>query len=185
MGDYISREALKEAFDNADADVCESSPDGSCDWGFGRKNINDVIDGVPAADVEPVRRVRLAEREEQYVEEFGWFRWVSCLNCYSGFDITGHPRYCPYCGGKAVLDGENKGVTEAEAMAEIRATRANLEAASEMENSSVNFDDFFASYEETDQVDGNQTDPESDHMESEETTPQDSDGPEKEQNGRT
>lgn len=56
MSDYISREALKESFDNADADVCESYPDGYCDWGFGRKNINDVIDGVPAADVEPVRR---------------------------------------------------------------------------------------------------------------------------------
>lgn len=55
MSNYISREALKEAFDNADADVCESYPDGYCDWGFGRKNINDVIDGVPAADVEPVR----------------------------------------------------------------------------------------------------------------------------------
>lgn len=49
MSDYISREALKEAFDNADADVCESYPDGYCDWGFGRKNINDVIDGAPAA----------------------------------------------------------------------------------------------------------------------------------------
>ena len=65
MSDHISREALKEAFDNADADVCESYSDGYCDWGFGRKNINDVIDGVPAADVEPVRRgnwnIRLAD----------------------------------------------------------------------------------------------------------------------------
>ena len=56
MSDYISREALKEAFDNADADVCESYPDGHCDWGFGRQNIRDVIASVPAADVEPVRR---------------------------------------------------------------------------------------------------------------------------------
>lgn len=56
MSDYISREKLKEALENADADVCESYPDGHCDWGFGRKNINDVIDGVPTADVEPVRR---------------------------------------------------------------------------------------------------------------------------------
>lgn len=56
MADYISREALKEAFGNADADVCESYPDGHCDWGFGRSNINAVIDGIPAADVEPMRR---------------------------------------------------------------------------------------------------------------------------------
>lgn len=33
MTDYISRAALKEAFDNADADVCESYPDGHCDSG--------------------------------------------------------------------------------------------------------------------------------------------------------
>ena len=76
MSDYISREALKEAFDNADADVCESYSDGYCNWGFGRKNINDVIDGVPAADVEPVgegsaathsvlRRQTLAERDAE------------------------------------------------------------------------------------------------------------------------
>lgn len=58
MSDYISREALKEAFGNADADVCESYPDGHCDWGFGRSNINAVIDGIPAADVEPVVRCR-------------------------------------------------------------------------------------------------------------------------------
>lgn len=47
MGDYISREVAKESFENADADVCESYPDGHCDWGFGRSNINDVICGVP------------------------------------------------------------------------------------------------------------------------------------------
>lgn len=54
-GYFVSREALTEAFENADADVCESFPDGYCDWGFGRENIREVIAGVPAADVEPVR----------------------------------------------------------------------------------------------------------------------------------
>lgn len=58
MSNYISREALKEAFDNADADVCESFPDGYCDWGFGRQTIRDVIASVPTADVEPVRHGR-------------------------------------------------------------------------------------------------------------------------------
>lgn len=43
MSDYISREALTEAFENADADVCESFPDGYCDWGFGNET------GAPAA----------------------------------------------------------------------------------------------------------------------------------------
>lgn len=58
MDEYISRRAAREAFENADADVCESYPDGACDWGFGMKNIQEVIDGIPAADVEPVRHGR-------------------------------------------------------------------------------------------------------------------------------
>ena len=37
MSDYISREAAQKAFENTDADVGESYPDGACDWGFGIK----------------------------------------------------------------------------------------------------------------------------------------------------
>lgn len=85
MSDYISREALKEAFDNADADVCESYPDGYCNWGFGRKNINDVIDGVPAADVEPVRRwipcsERLPETDGPYLVANKATGWIGVYN---------------------------------------------------------------------------------------------------------
>lgn len=54
MAEYIEREKLEKAFDDADPDVCESYPDGYSDWGFGRKNIRDVIRSVPAADVAPV-----------------------------------------------------------------------------------------------------------------------------------
>ena len=172
MSDYISREEAIVALKNAYL---------SCPEQRERLAVEACIvciKCIPAADVEPVRHVRLAEGDEQYVEEFGWFRWVRCLNCFRGFDITGHPRYCPYCGWKVVLEGENKGMAEAEAVAEVLATRAEQEASSETEGSSVNFDDFFASYEGTDQVDGNQTEPESDHMEAEETTTKDSDGPE-------
>ena len=72
MSDYISRKAAKEAFGNADADVCESYPDGHCDWGFGRSNINAVIDGIPAADEEPVRHwiprsERMPEVDDYYL----------------------------------------------------------------------------------------------------------------------
>lgn len=99
MSDHISREALKEAFDNADADVCESYSDGYCDWGFGRKNINDVIDGVPAADVEPVRHVTPIHcgMDEYYGE------WVRCPNC--DFDLnTSVAKFCGGCGAK--MDGD-------------------------------------------------------------------------------
>ena len=114
MSDYISREALREAFDNADADVCESYPDGHCDWGFGRKTVNEVIAGIPAADVEPVRHGRWEHKKNDY--SVAW-----CSECKGLFDTTWHGktakeyfaqfveayRYCPRCGGKMDLEDEN------------------------------------------------------------------------------
>lgn len=104
MSDYISREAaieeLRKAADCANCDAGAGGLCGFCDI----ENAARLINGIPAADVEPVRNVRIREGEEQYVEDFGWFRWDYCLNCGSGFNITGHLRYCPYCGGKAVLE---------------------------------------------------------------------------------
>lgn len=58
MAEYIDRQELEEAFDNADPDVCESYPDGYSEWGFGMGNVRDVIRGVPAADVAPVVRCK-------------------------------------------------------------------------------------------------------------------------------
>ena len=58
MAEYIERKALREAFDNADADVVEEHFDGTCDWGFGHQNILEVINSVPAAEVAPVRHGR-------------------------------------------------------------------------------------------------------------------------------
>lgn len=100
MSDYISREALKEAFDNADADVCESYSDGYCNWGFGRKNINDVIDGVPAADVEPVRHGEWLRTDDD------WSSLVTiqcsvcggewCFEVDEDVQLLGY-NYCPGC----------------------------------------------------------------------------------------
>ena len=109
MSDYISREALKEAFDNADADVCESYSDGYCNWGFGRKNINDVIDGVPAADVEPVRRGQWLRTDDD------WNSLVTiqcsacggewCFEVDEDVQLLGY-NYCPGCGCKMDLEDE-------------------------------------------------------------------------------
>ena len=99
MADYISREALKEVFENADADVCESYPDGHCDWGFGRKNINDVIDGVPTADVEPVRHGRWGQKKG------GFWEFAACSLCGEKTPTVGiAPNYCPNCGAKMDLE---------------------------------------------------------------------------------
>lgn len=54
MAEYFEREALLEALENADPDVYEDYGDGTVDWGFGRKNIQDMINGITAADVVPV-----------------------------------------------------------------------------------------------------------------------------------
>ena len=100
MNDYISREALKEVFENADADVCESYPDGHCDWGFGRKNINDVIDGVPTADVEPVRHGRW-EPGNQICPVCGEDKFK---DLYADIWSDWSPAYCPNCGAKMELE---------------------------------------------------------------------------------
>ena len=100
MSDYISREALAEAFENADADVCESFPDGYCDWGFGRQNIRDVIASVPTADVEPVRHVC---RKVWGIDEY-YGEWLRCPICgYS--DNANSAKYCGGCGAKMDLEG--------------------------------------------------------------------------------
>lgn len=107
MSDYISREAAKEAFLNADADVCESYPDGHCDWGFGRKNINDVIDGVPAADVEPVRhgKWRLIRR----MAASGEFECSVCgrIETFGRFNKPENNPYC-HCGAKMGLEDNHE-----------------------------------------------------------------------------
>lgn len=56
MAEYIDREAMLKALENAEPDVCENYPDGYSDWGFGLRNIRDLIKGIPAADVVPVVR---------------------------------------------------------------------------------------------------------------------------------
>lgn len=112
MDDYISRKAALEAFENADADVCESYPDGACDWGFGMKNIQEVIDGIPAADVEPVRRGRW---ECVYDDSTGETD-ITCSHCKNTRTVNGcfvstdgkscyfEDDYCPSCGAKMNLE---------------------------------------------------------------------------------
>lgn len=109
MSDYISREALEEAFENADADVCESFPDGYCDWGFGRQNIRDVIASVPAADVEPVRHGEWLRTDDD------WSSLVTiqcsacggewCFEIDEDVQLLGY-NYCPGCGCKMDLEDE-------------------------------------------------------------------------------
>ena len=91
MAEYIEMKKLEEAFDNADPDVCENYTDGHSDWGFGRKNVRDVIRGVPAADVAPVVHGRWV---------FGGDGCVICSECNEEESNDNHRNYCPNCGAK-------------------------------------------------------------------------------------
>lgn len=58
MAEYIERSAVFEQFDNADADVCETDDFGGVDYGFGMKNIKELINAIPAAEVAEVVRCK-------------------------------------------------------------------------------------------------------------------------------
>lgn len=61
-GDFVSREAVIEAFEDIDNDVCVSRPNVHCDWGEIREVIRDIISKIPTAETAPVQR------------------WISCKN---------------------------------------------------------------------------------------------------------
>ena len=112
MSDYISREAALEAFENADADVREDYRYGACDWGFGMKNIQKVLNSVPAADVEPVRHGRW----EGYIhsrycgrDKFGEPVYMDgtvyyCSNPKCRRKTVIKENYCPNCGTKMDME---------------------------------------------------------------------------------
>ena len=74
--EYIKRTAVFEQFDNADADVCETDDFGGVDYGFGMKNIKELINAIPAADVAPVVRCKDCQK----------FKTYACRMVASGYD---------------------------------------------------------------------------------------------------
>ena len=87
MTDYISREALKAAFEED---------------GHLSAYIEEMNDAIPAADVVEVKRGRWLEREDKY---YGWNVW-ECTACHEEFVLDeGTPveneyHFCPNCGAK-------------------------------------------------------------------------------------
>lgn len=85
MAEYIKRSAVFEQFDNADADVCETDDFGGVDYGFGMKNIKELINAIPAADVAPVVRCK----DCKHYDIGG-----SCIIC--GFQSRKPDDFCSY-----------------------------------------------------------------------------------------
>lgn len=97
MAEYIERTAVFEQFDNADADVCETDDFGGVDYGFGMKNVKELINAIPAADVAPVvHGVWVCVNK---IDPISGYRCSKCRRRV-GFDLT---PYCPNCGAK--MDG--------------------------------------------------------------------------------
>lgn len=99
MTEYIKRTAVFEQFDNADADVCETDDFGGVDYGFGMKNIKELINAIPAADVAPVVHGRW-EYTPQTFNTLGQIRCPFCAWWSLDQSIDGIYKYCPNCGAK-------------------------------------------------------------------------------------
>lgn len=100
MGDFIDREASKEAFGQIDVDMLPEGWKGDrfCK-GFGRKVVNEVIDSVPSANVEPVKRwIPVSEGLPNDFEDvlcwYEYFRFGSYnrmfRKCGVGYQVNGH-----------------------------------------------------------------------------------------------
>lgn len=104
MAEYIEREALIEAFENADTDVCEDYGD-TCDWGYGIKLVKEIVRSVPAAAVAPVVHGRWDD-SGRYTFPSGAAA-VRCTNCGCALTESEYHlnnwNYCPVCGAK--MDG--------------------------------------------------------------------------------
>lgn len=87
MAEYIKRSAVFEQFDNADADVCETDDFGGVDYGFGMKNIKELINAIPAADVAEVVRCKDCKYN---------VGTKKCLNPDSFFAVPKDDDFCSY-----------------------------------------------------------------------------------------
>ncbi len=108
MAEYIEREKLEEAFDNADPDVCESYAYGNSYWGFGRENVRDVIRSVPAADVAPVVHGRWGEYPRAHYFKCSECRYTVPYRKAVSINGRREYNYCPHCGARMDGDAERR-----------------------------------------------------------------------------
>ena len=93
MAEYITKEAVIQAFEWGDADVFEDCEDGYIS-GFSREAIKNIINSIPAADVTPVVYGRWIWHNKWEPFEFKY----ECSICHDGSDLES--KYCPHCGAK-------------------------------------------------------------------------------------
>ena len=94
MDEYITKEAVIQAFEWGDVDVFEDCGDGYIS-GFSRDAIKNTINSIPAADVTPVVHGRWIMHDD----EFG----LTCECSVCHIETMGDGNYCPNCGCR--MDG--------------------------------------------------------------------------------
>ena len=107
MAEYITKEAVIQAFEWGDVDVFEDCGDGYIS-GFSRDAIKNTINSIPAADVAPVRHGRWVDKPLIKSFKHTNIPVVECSACGIDFcDIINNHyfmyKYCPKCGAK--MDG--------------------------------------------------------------------------------
>lgn len=101
MADYISRDAAIEKIRVAGCTDCGGSSYticGFCDF----ENAARLVNGLPTADVEPVRHGRWGKKQG------GFWEFAACSLYGEKTPTVGiTPNYCPNCGTKMDLEDEN------------------------------------------------------------------------------
>lgn len=102
MSDYISRDKVAQAFEDADVDVCEDYGEYyGCEWGFSRDAVRKIVAELPAVDVAPVRHGRWNDINPAVLKP--GVNWVCrCSECGCPQDYKHN--YCPNCGAR--MDGK-------------------------------------------------------------------------------
>lgn len=98
MAEYISKEDLIKAVEDADVDIVADYGDYDCECGFSRDELSQIINSIPIADVEPVRHGVW----EPIIDGFGCLEGWIHPEC--GRTTREASQYCPTCGAKMDLE---------------------------------------------------------------------------------
>ena len=110
MSDYISRDKVAQAFEDADVDVCEDYGEYyGCEWGFSRDAVRKIVAELPAADVAPVEHGHWNDINPAVLKPgISWVCRCSLCGCPQDYKHN----YCPNCGCCMLGGGEDDTVSD-------------------------------------------------------------------------
>jgi hypothetical protein len=99
MGEYIEREAVKEA---AWEGFINNLAEDQGMYGYLAGLVNKVFDAIPTADVVPVRHGRWIEQPRDF--DLCGVAYYQCSEC--GKEQQASSNYCQFCGARMDKDGD-------------------------------------------------------------------------------